>query len=713
MTDVVHKLWGFCHTLRHDGIDYGDYIEQITFLLFLKMADEKGVELPKGCDWATLRDKSGTGLLDDYSDVLRKLAKTPGIIGDIYAEAQSRFNNAVNLKKLINLIDDTEWMSLGVDVKAAAYEGLLEKAASEGKKGAGQYFTPRVLIEAIVRCTKPDPRLHPDFTVCDPACGTGGFLVAAYDWLLSQTKGGAIDRSLAKRIRTKTYYGQDLVARPRRLALMNLYLHGIEPTIKLGDTIYEPPTSQRFDMVLTNPPFGTRGANQAPEREDFTIETSNKQLNFVQHVMTVLKPGGRAAVVLPDNCLFDDKAGEVFEILMQDCNLHTVLRLPHGTFMPYSQGVKANVVFFTKGYATEKVWIYDGRTNVVGVTKKGRPLSDDHFAEFEHCYGLDPNGGGKRRVADSAQGRWRDFAIEQVREQGFKLVNFRWLKEEALADPDAVQNPDDIAETLDITLRSIAKQLTKLVSLASSNGTKVVDREGSSNVEKLLASLRDTADDWIEPSFEWRDRYELPNGRAFVALGNLGEWGGGITPSKSNKRYWTHGSVPWVSPKDMKSMVLQGSIDHITKRAVEDAGLHLLPIGTLLFVVRGMILAHTFPIAKAGVELTINQDLRYLIPRKGVISDYLLFVLLNEARHILFAVKESTHGTRRLESDVLKRWPIPILSTREQQQTARRVHDLSRLAESVERSFRDATQAAASLPDAAIAKGLKDGLGLD
>jgi type I restriction enzyme M protein len=271
MSDVVQKLWGFCHTLRHDGIDYGDYIEQITFLLFLKMADEKGLDLPKGCDWRTLRRKSGTALLDDYSDILRKLAKTPGNLGAIYAEAQSRFNNAVNLKRLINLIDETEWTSLGVDVKAAAYEGLLEKAASEGKKGAGQYFTPRVLIESIVRCMKPDPRVHPDFSVCDPACGTGGFLVVAYEWLLGQTKGGAIDRAIAKRVRTKTYHGQDLVARPRRLALMNLYLHGIEPTIKLGDTIYEPPSSMRFDVVLTNPPFGTRGANQAPEREDFTI----------------------------------------------------------------------------------------------------------------------------------------------------------------------------------------------------------------------------------------------------------------------------------------------------------------------------------------------------------------------------------------------------------------------------------------------------------
>src|SRR5947209_206116 len=201
MTDVVQKLWGFCHTLRHDGIDYGDYIEQITFLLFLKMAEEKELALPKGYDWSKLRDQSGTGLLEHYADVLRTLDKTPGILGDIYAGAQSRFNNPANLKRLINLIDETEWTSLGVDVKAAAYEGLLEKAASEGKKGAGQYFTPRVLIESIVRCMKPDPRTNADFTVSDPACGTGGFLVASYEWLLGQSKGGALERTIAKRIR--------------------------------------------------------------------------------------------------------------------------------------------------------------------------------------------------------------------------------------------------------------------------------------------------------------------------------------------------------------------------------------------------------------------------------------------------------------------------------------------------------------------------------
>jgi hypothetical protein len=225
----------------------------------------------------------------------------------------------VNLKKLLGVIDETEWTALDIDVKAAAFEGLLEKAASEGKKGAGQYFTPRILIKAIVRCMKPDPRTHPEFTICDPACGTGGFLVSSYEWLIQETK-GAVERDLAKRLKSRTYFGQELVQRPRRLTLMNLYLHGLEPHIALGDSIYETPSGQRFEVVMTNPPFGTKGANQAPTRDDFTISTSNKQLNFIQHVMTILKPGGRAAVVVPDNCLFADQAGEVFKILTEDCS---------------------------------------------------------------------------------------------------------------------------------------------------------------------------------------------------------------------------------------------------------------------------------------------------------------------------------------------------------------------------------------------------------
>lgn len=488
MSDIVQKLWGFCHTLRHDGIDYGDYIEQITFLLFLKMADERAVELPKDCDWPTLRDTSGTGLLDHYLDVLRKLGRTPGILGDIYAEAQSRFNNAVNLKRLVNLIDETEWTTLGVDVKAEAYEGLLEKAASEGKKGAGQYFTPRVLIQSIVRSMKPDPRAHKQFSIYDPACGTGGFLVAAYEWLIGQTRGGALDRDTARRVRQKTYFGQDLVARPRRLALMNLYLHGLEPKIVLGDTIYEAPSSDRFDCVLTNPPFGTKGANQAPDRDDFTIGTSNKQLNFVQHVLTVLKPGGRAAVVLPDNCLFADQAGEVFAILCQDCSLHTVLRLPRGTFTPYSQGVKANVVFFTKGYPTEKVWIYDARSNVPGITKKDRPLTAEHFAEFERCYGPDANGRAKRKPGDSPPqkgylggDRWRCFSLAEVHARDFKLDSFKWLKDESLEDADELPPPEELATDAIGELETAVEELNAVLALLEN---------GNGGAEKAAARPR-------------------------------------------------------------------------------------------------------------------------------------------------------------------------------------------------------------------------------
>ncbi len=478
MSDIVQKLWGFCHTLRHDGIDYGDYIEQLTYLLFLKMADERSIDLSalkirteKGrevevdCSWPTLVGKSGTAVTHHYEDTLRALGQQRGLLGDIFAGAQSRFNNPVNLKKLLGLIDDENWVAMDVDVKAAAFEGLLEKAASEGKKGAGQYFTPRILIQTIVRCVKPDPRANNEFTISDPACGTGGFLVCSYEWLMEQTKGGALPRDLAKRVKSGTYFGQELVARPRRLTLMNLYLHGLEPNIKFGDSIYEIPDGRRFDLVMTNPPFGTKGANQAPTRDDFTVSTSNKQLNFIQHVMTILKPGGRAAVVVPDNCLFADQAGEVFKILTEDCNLHTVLRLPNGTFTPYSPGTKTNVIFFAKGYATENTWIYDGRTNVESLTKKDRKLAPEQFREFERCYGRDPNGKAKRNSADSKEDRWRSFHIDEIKKRDFKIDSLKWLKDESLDDGDDLREPEDLANAAISELELAVEELSSIVSI--------------------------------------------------------------------------------------------------------------------------------------------------------------------------------------------------------------------------------------------------------
>lgn len=431
------------------------------------MADEQGIELPESTDWPYLRKQSGTELVDAYQDALRTLGKQQGMLGDIFAGAQNRLTKPATLSRLIKAIDETEWTSLDVDVKAAAFEGLLEKAAAEGKKGAGQYFTPRPLIRTMVRLIQPDPRAHRQFTICDPACGTGGFLVAAYEWLKEQT-GGALDRETAKRVRTSTYYGQELVERPRRLALMNLYLHQVEPHIALGDSIYEAPSGQRFDVVLTNPPFGNRGANQVPIREDFTIETANKQLNFLQHVLTILKPGGRAAVVVPDNVLFADKAGEVFEILMQDADVHTVLRCPRGTFNPYTPGTKTNVIFFTKGRPTSKVWVYDARANVPTITKKSRPLTDAYFAEFERCYGTDPNGQAARREADSSEGRWRVFGIDEVKARDFKIDSFKWLRDEELDDPDNLGDPEELLSSAYVELQAALAELANLQKLLGS-----------------------------------------------------------------------------------------------------------------------------------------------------------------------------------------------------------------------------------------------------
>lgn len=427
------------------------------------MADERSVALPAGCDWSHLKNLSGVDLTDEYPNMLRDLGRQSGILGDIFAGAQSRFTNPVNLRKLIALIDETEWTSLDVDVKAEAFEGLLEKAASEGKKGAGQYFTPRLLIQSMMRCIKPDPREKADFTIGDPACGTGGFLIAAYEWLKEELRTAQVapDRETQKRIRERTYFGQELVARPRRLALMNLYLHNVTPHITLGDSIYEVYSGPKFDVVITNPPFGNRGANQAPEREDFTVTTSNKQLNFVQHVLTILKSGGRAAVVVPDNVLFADQAGEVFKILMQDCDLHTVLRLPRGTFTPYTPGTKTYVIYFTKGRPTKRVWLYDARANVPGITKKDRPLTKSHFADFEKCYGEDPNGQSLRSETE----RFRCFGIEEIKEREYKLDGFKWIKDDALDDLEDLAEPDEIVTEAITQLAAAIDDLQQVLKL--------------------------------------------------------------------------------------------------------------------------------------------------------------------------------------------------------------------------------------------------------
>src|SRR6266496_270986 len=443
---LVQKLWNYCNILRDDGLSYGDYVEQLTFLLFLKMADEqsrppfnKPSAISKGYDWPSLLAKDGDELETHYRHVLETLGKRTGMLGVIFRKAQNKIQDPAKLRRLIvDLIDKQQWSSLSADVKGDAYEGLLQKNAEDVKGGAGQYFTPRPLIAAMVDVVAPQPGQ----TICDPACGTGGFLLAAHDYL---AKHHALDRAQKKKLKSGTLFGIELVDSVARLCCMNLLLHGIgetdvgpvpSPGLKnavSGDPAYNLPVVVKdalagkhgeYDMVLANPPFGKKSSvtivNDAGEtskeslvinRDDFWTSTSNKQLNFLQHIFTILKQHGRAAVVLPDNVLFEGGAGETIRReLLKQADVHTLLRLPTGIF--YAQGVKANVLFFDRKPAsatpwTKTLWIYDFRTNE-HFTLKTNPLKRGHLDDFVSCYNAE------NRHERKETERFKSFAYDDL-----------------------------------------------------------------------------------------------------------------------------------------------------------------------------------------------------------------------------------------------------------------------------------------------------------
>ena len=495
-TTIVQRLWNYCNVLRDDGMSYCDYLDQLTYLLFLKMDDERARELgapsaiPAEYNWASLTRLDGEALESHYREALANLGRGSGLIPVIFRKAQNKVQDPAKLRRLVTLIDGETWIGLGIDVKSDIYEGLLEKNAQDVKTGAGQYFTPRPLIKAMVDVMRPAPGQR----ICDPAGGTGGFLLAAYDYIREHH---ALDRDQRQHLTHDALHGWEIVDSAARLCVMNLYLHGIgadaqASPIRVDDSLAADP-GDRFDMVLTNPPFGkkssvtyitetgeTKREAQTVVRDDFWTSTSNKQLNFVQHVMSILKPGGRAAVVVPDNVLFADQAGEVFKILTEDCDLHTVLRLPNGTFTPYSPGTKTNVIFFTKGFRTEKVWIYDARTNVPGITKKDRPLTPQYFAEFELCYGKNPEGHSKRDPRQAKEDRWRSFSINEVKARDFKIDSLKWLKDESLNDGDELPEPEELAAEAISELQSAIEDLN-LILLALENSNGESQRQGKKN----------------------------------------------------------------------------------------------------------------------------------------------------------------------------------------------------------------------------------------
>jgi len=486
-SQIVAKLWNYCNILRDDGLSYGDYVEQLTFLLFLKMADERTRPpfdqkpiIPKELAWPALVAKDGDALEVQYRHTLESLGKKPGMLGVIFRKAQNKIQDPAKLKRLIaDLIDREQWTSLDADVKGDAYEGLLEKNAQDTKGGAGQYFTPRALIRAMVDCVRPQP----GETICDPACGTGGFLLAAHDFISASNR--TLDKRQKKHLKLEALRGIELVDSVARLCAMNLLLHGVgpegdeaDPPILVDDSLRADP-GDRFQVVLTNPPFGKKSSvrvvNEEGDeerqaltvvRDDFWTSTSNKQLNFVQHVRTLLEINGRAAVVVPDNVLFEGGAGEtVRRKLLHECDVHTLLRLPTGVF--YAQGVKANVLFFEKRPGSEtpwtkQLWIYDLRTNK-HFTLKTSPLQRSDLDEFVACYNPENRHERKPTWSESnGDGRWRSFGYEELIARDKASLDVFWLRDESLADSANLPEPDEIAAEIVEDLRAALEEFEAL-----------------------------------------------------------------------------------------------------------------------------------------------------------------------------------------------------------------------------------------------------------
>ena len=476
---LVAKAWNYADVLRDEGLSYGDYLGQISFLLFLKMDEERTQllgepsALPEECRWRALRALSGEALAARYKKTLDDLSRREDLVGTLFLKAESKINDPARLARLVGLIDEETWMGLDVDVKGTLYEGLLERNAGEVKSGAGQYFTPRPLIQAMVELADPKP----EESVHDPACGTGGFLLAAYDHMRASPR--ARDRTVARRLREEKLSGTDIVPEVVRLCAMNLYLHGIggdTSPVRQADALLARPTAS-YDVVLTNPPFGKRqsfrivrdnGAidteRQDYVRDDFTVTTGNKQLNFLQHIMSILAPGGRAAVVLPDNVLFEGGAGETLRRrLLKEFTLHTLLRLPTGIF--YSQGVKANVLFFDRvragtRVATEELWVYDFRTNM-NFTLRERPLTRPDLDAFVAAFL--PWGSWHKRTESE---RFRRFSYEELAARDKLNLDITWLKDASATDPASLPPPAEVAaeivENLELALekfRAVAEKL--------------------------------------------------------------------------------------------------------------------------------------------------------------------------------------------------------------------------------------------------------------
>ena len=724
---LLSKVWNIANVLSAAGVGFTDYITQLTYILFLKMDDEKealglGSYLPEGSKWKDLCALSGTDLVEKYEEILKELSESDGLIGTIFTRATNKIDRPVMLKKVIDMVSEDNWYMMDGDLKGAIYEGILEKNGQDKKSGAGQYFTPRALIAAMVDVV--DPRITE--TVADPCCGTGGFLLAAYEHMRRQSK----DVEKQKFLKNNALFGADNTSLVVTLASMNLYLHDIG--VKKSPIVYQDSlldtSDHLYQVVLTNPPFGTRpqGSVEVSANRPEFIKTSDNQVNFLQHIMSIVRTGGRVGVVLPDSVLTDaGTTKQVRDKLMKGYNLHTILRLPTGIF--YANGVKTNVLFFDKGEPTQDIWVYDYRTGVKH-TMATKPMTRAHLQEFVDCYcaGHQQDRQPTYDAETNPNGRWRCFSAQEVaarEDLNFKWIDFTEEDDRSVSDIlDEMQSAaeglthivkkarkqlgllsDDAVQEIDTTIEiddSAATLYTQFINNVASLKNKLIEEAIQGKLTEQLPE-DGTAEELyhqiqqeklalekagkikkskpLPPISDEEKPFGIPDNWKWVRLKELGIFSGGKTPSMANHDYWDKGNVLWVTSKDMKKKYISTSELMITEQGAQDMTIY--PENTVLFVVRSGILRRLFPVAILKDKGTINQDLKAIVLYIHDMYEYVYYLLKGFEKTILFQYTKDGTTVNNIVFDSMLSMPIPLPPLAEQKRIVAKLEELLPLCE--------------------------------